>query len=302
MEQLGCNVKRYYRKYFVCILITCLLCGIDTSILAKPQQEQDTRLDFSGIKDASLISDSIIRLNKKYQLQIRILILDSCDLHKLPKEVDLLSGLRHVSLKGNPNLHWVGAMESLSRFQKLKFLNLSNNNLTHLPSGLKSLKRLSGLKLSFNELKISELDVPLNQLNSLLRLWIDHNALETFPSKLLEHPKLRYLYAFDNRISKIQLLDDPEHKRTNKLWVLHLGSNEFNILPVELTKIKGLRMAIFNQNQIFLIPTDFSFKNYSLSALILDGNELNQIQIERGNMFFKRFMMYSAERQQAKDN
>ena len=224
-------------------------------------------------------------------LKVKVLILDSCDLLTLPLEMANLKNLEHLSLRYNPKMDWEQAFNQLQKLPKLKFLNLSHNELVHLPKNVVKLIHLTNIRLSHNRIEANETVGFLYQLPRLKWLWLDNNELTQLPPKLFTFSKLRFLYAFDNRIRELIL---PENS-SKMLWVLHLGTNLFETLPLELIQIDNLRMVMFNGNRIIHIPDAFQKAKYSMSALVLDDNPMSLEESKKAKLFFKGFMMYSNE-------
>ena len=276
----------FFRR-LIWFLLWLLTCSVVLNAMANAGVKianEKGRVDLSGATTNEIRG---VILNDP--LSIKILILDSCRLTTLPNELEGLLNLKHISLNANPNLDLRSAIDILQQLPNLEFLNLSHNKLTILPEGLARLSELTGLRLSYNKLEPNQAATLLMQLPKLRWLWIDNNNMEEFSPFFFSFPKLRFLYAYDNQISRLSVPLNP----TNKLWVLHLGSNLFEELPITLIKIKNLRMTMFNKNKITRIPNEFMTERYSISALILDDNPLIEKERKKANSCFKKMMMYS---------
>ena len=273
-------------KYFIVLLFLLNSCLAYSGCFLNDENKElsKKKVDLSGKdllnEDFSLFDSEILE----------ILILDSCNLNELPSVLQSFSNLRHLSLRYNENLDLLQAVSILEKLEKLTFLNLSNNDIINIPQSFSKLKNLTGLRLSFNNIEIENTAAILSKMPKLRRLWIDNNQIKTFSPLLLTFPKLRFLYAFDNDIKQLSL---PE-KQSGKLCVLHLGSNQFHELPIELIDMKNLRMAMFNKNRIESISNNFNEKKYSMAALILDANPLGKKEKEKADKMFRKFMMYSS--------
>lgn len=264
------------------LLCLGLMLGLNSTMLAYGKKDHRV-LDLTGQK----VDETTIFQQPN---EIRILILDSCFMTELPIAIASLSNLEHLSLKNNPGLDLNQMMEVIKDLPELTFLNLSNNQIRVLPQSMNRLE-ITDLRLSHNAIDLNQSISILRVLPHLKRLWIDNNQLQIFPNSLLNFQHLQVLYAYSNDLSSIDLTD----RVNTSLWVLHLGNNEFRELPQALTLMKGLRMALFNQNKIISIPTAFGQSKYSMNALILDSNPLDKESRNRGTRYFKKMMMYSAK-------
>lgn len=241
-------------------------------------------VDLSGI---NLSNDS---LTFNFPEKVKVLILDSCSLTKLPFKMDDLDQLEHLSLVNNKELNFNILIDSLIKFPKLNFLNLSHNNIDTLP--IKSfglLLHLKGLKLSHNKLDSTSI-ISLSELPKLNRLWLDNNELTSMDSVFFQFKKLKFLYLYENKINQILV---PKFQ-TKKLWVLHLGNNQFKKLPTELIQIKQLKMVMINDNLIETVPQEYAKKSkHSLFALNLDDNLLSDKEKIKAEKYFNRLALFT---------
>ena len=79
-----------------------------------------------------------------------------------------------------------------------------------------------------------------------------------------------------------------------KLSELHAAGNNFEELPVVLTEMPHIKFAIMSNNPIESIPTVFSRRDYSLLALVMDGNKLDDTEKKFAGKMFRRFFIFSA--------
>jgi Leucine-rich repeat (LRR) protein len=75
---------------------------------------------------------------------------------------------------------------------------------------------------------------------------------------------------------------------------MHAAGNNFNELPVGLTHMPHLMFAILSNNPIETIPPEFRRKDYSLLALVMDGNKLDEAEKKFAKKMFRRFFIFSA--------
>lgn len=220
---------------------------------------------------------------------LEVILLDSMAITNLPDTFRMLPKINHISLRYNPDLNFENTVELLQNFD-LEFLNLSNNNLNFLPDGIGKLKSLRDLKLSNNQMQLSELFINISNLPRLRSLWLDSNQIQSIPFEINLLDKLVFLYIDDNLLSEFP----KEINRLEKLVVLHASGNNFKKLPVELTEMPRIKFAIMANNPIESIPKEFDKRNYSLLALVMDGNKLDEVEKQEAKKMFRRFFIFSA--------
>ncbi len=311
------KIRRYYTYFFLFFLSEVILsCNTFKTYYGTTFQnkniykvEKTYRLDLSEqnltelpefvntLKELRMINlsgNENINLEKAFETlsslpKLEVILLDSIKCKELPDNFKKLNALHHVSLVNNPELNFAQAFELMSGFN-LEFLNLSENHLQELPKEINQIKSLRDLKLSSNQLKLSELFFTLSTIPKLRALWIDNNQIELMPFETVMLDKLIYLYLDNNRISEFP----PEMKNMNKLLVLHAANNNFEELPIILTQMPQIKFAILSNNPIKSIPQGFDKRNYSLLALIMDGTKLTEGQKKTARIMFKRFFVFSA--------
>lgn len=88
-------------------------------------------------------------------------------------------------------------------FHKLKFLDLSNNNLSQLNDFILQLPELHTLYVKNNQLDDNCFPKDLSLLTKIREINISGNLLTTVPQQLYEVISLRYLYLGNNNITEI---------------------------------------------------------------------------------------------------
>lgn len=222
--------------------------------------------------------------------KLQVLILDSMSLTRLPDNFYKMRQLQHLSLAKNPNLDFDDAFEKIQNF-KLEFINLSNNRLVNLPDNFSKIRSLRDLKLSHNQLQTADAFLTLAELPKLRSLWLDDNQISVLAPEIATLRQLRFLYLDNNNLSTL-----PEAvTQMRRLLVLHAAQNRFTELPGQLARMPGLMFVIFSNNPIEEIPPIFHRTNYSLLALVMDGNLLDEREKIFYKKMFRRFFIFSAE-------
>jgi Leucine-rich repeat (LRR) protein len=222
-------------------------------------------------------------------LKLEVILLDSMEISGLPDNFRKLEHLNHVSLVNNPSLNFAQTFE-LMRDLNLEFLNLSQNNLKNLPVEINQIKRLQDLKLSNNQLKLPDLFLTLSNIPMLRSLWLDNNKISQIPPEITFLDQIVYLYIDENGFTVLP----KEMSNMNKLMVLHAAGNNLGELPVVLIEMPHIKFAIMSNNPIESIPTVFNRRDYSLLALVMDGNKLDETEKELAVKMFRRFFIFSA--------
>lgn len=267
----------------------------------------------SSLTKLNLSLNEISNLKKSLpctEIKLRVLDLSHNNLVHLPKDMlNPLEQLEYLDLSFNKltNLEISGSEKgSQSTEIKLKVLNLSHNNLVHLPKDiLNSLGQLEYLDLSFN--KLTNL-----QTNSLVQLHLkvfrinDNHLqflnLQDFPLSLTElyagnnfinilSPKKLFLHVLNlenNQISNLwenlTLLEEIRH--------LNLSGNGLTDFPeIVMKKVELLDLSL---NNLSIIPESISTKNFPmLKKLYVNGNHLKDARIRselRLNVFEASFV------------
>ncbi|MBL3658421.1 leucine-rich repeat domain-containing protein [Fulvivirga sediminis] len=158
---------------------------------------------------------------------------------------------------------------------KLKSLNLSDNGLTYIPSGIKNLKRLESLDVSKNSLE----NVPkeMVRLPKLEELYISGNKLKEIPAGISKLENLKKLKARDNLITTIP----NEITLLSNLKDLGLGDNHISSFPSSIGNLTKLKVLDLDSNGINELPSSFR-KLVNLEHLYLMENNLKEISEDIG--------------------
>jgi Leucine-rich repeat (LRR) protein len=185
-------------------------------------------------------------------------------------------------------------------------LNLSNNQLRSLPTGIGSFREnLTSLNLSKNNLRT--LPREIGDLANLIDLKINskHSEKQKLQALPPEFGNLRNLIILDLAGNELQELPE-EFSNLTRLKDLNLSSNKFQSFPIQVTKLKKLKKLALSHNEIEQLPEEIGElteldwlelpwnKLQSIPAqiegcsklrgLILSGNKLKSIPAETGMM------------------
>ncbi|MDB9836150.1 leucine-rich repeat domain-containing protein, partial [Flavobacteriaceae bacterium] len=240
-------------------------------------------------------------------MDLRGLILDGNPLKEI-NNLGKLALLEELSLK-DCKLDETVFMDDLSSLDVLKQLDLSDNKLKSLPSGLTKLSNLEILTLDRNPLeKINDVDkftlleelslkdctldetVFTNDLSSLVNLKqldLSDNKLKSLPSRLTKLSNLEILILDGNPLKKINDID--------KFTLLEeLSAQRCTLdllfLPPDLSGLINLVDLDLSNNEIKMIPSSIS-SLYNLETLKLNGNPIAKMDaiknLQLSNLYLK---------------
>jgi internalin A len=187
-----------------------------------------------------------------------------------------------------------------AREKNFTFLDLSNNQFTHLPPEIGKLKNLTKLDLSYNQLiqfpseieelenleelclyknRLTHLPPDIGKLKNLTKLDLSHNQLIQLPSEVEELINLKELYLYKNQLTYLP----PEIGEFKNLESLLLFNNLLTKLPPEFCKLKALTTLYLSENELTHLPPEIGeLKN--LETLYLYNNRLTQLPTEIGEL------------------
>ncbi|KAB7506609.1 Leucine-rich repeat and immunoglobulin-like domain-containing nogo receptor-interacting protein 2 [Armadillidium nasatum] len=163
----------------------------------------------------------------------------------------------------------------LQYYELLEVLDLSHNNISNLGGDNFAVqKRLKDLNLSFNNLTHLDSKV-FNGLKSLFKLDLSHNFIsEISKSVFSSTPKLNTLLLSKNRL---HTLNSVSFKGLKNLQVLDLCDNFFREVPRNcLTILENLETLLICRNRITYLK-EFDLINPSLVTLSLLSNSISVI-------------------------
>ncbi|XP_038147566.1 PH domain leucine-rich repeat-containing protein phosphatase 1-like [Cyprinodon tularosa] len=146
--------------------------------------------------------------------------LSCCSLEELPTQLFYSQDLTHLNLKNN-FMSLQKGIPALTRFCKLRSLNLSNNALSEFPLALCDIPSLTELNLSGN--RLSCLPAEVGTMHNLQNLLLDGNSLSLLPSELGSLEGLTFL---------------------------SLSFNYFSCVPPVLEKLRGMEKLCLAGNRL----------------------------------------------------
>lgn len=155
-----------------------------------------------------------------------------------------------------------------------KLLNLSNLNLSSLPSEIAKLKSLKTLEAYSNNL--TNLPVNFGELTSLDSLNLSHNKITTLSPEIAGLTSLEHLNLHNNQLTILP----SEIGGLKSLCTLCLSKNNLKIVPDELAGIDSLLTLTFDNNQISTLPDKLlEIRNLfvSLNQNLITPEEFNRL-------------------------
>ncbi|MFT4926660.1 MAG: internalin A [Phenylobacterium sp.] len=196
--------------------------------------------------------------------QLQILLLENCNIQRLPANISQLQNLKELNLPKNR----IDLLpENINQLQNLTQLNLHDNLISTLPDSIGQLKNLRDLSLGMN--KLCKLPRSMGELSNLKRLYLFENQFREFPSYICQLRNLRELHLGSNHLialprSIVQL---------QNLTSLRLPDNQLQSLPQNIEHLKNLRFLSLNKNQLHSLPYKME-RLEKLKVLILNKNPL----------------------------
>jgi len=164
-----------------------------------------------------------------------------------------------------------------ARKEEWTSLNLSDKELTSLPSEIGQLHYLTVLYIDRN--RLSSIPPEIQQLQDLKELRLHTNHLTILPPEIGQLKNLTELHLQYNQLT---ILPSEIGKLLN-LAELHLEGNQLSILPSEIGQLKNLKILTLHNNQFSTVPSVIT-QLQSLNRLELNNNPLSTIPPEIGKL------------------
>ncbi|XP_045461578.1 protein artichoke [Harmonia axyridis] len=182
-----------------------------------------------------------------------------------------LDGMRRLLIQGN----MLGEVFTIP--QSVSYLDLSNNQLTHLPDKLwPSMNSLLELDLGNNQLADNLTSQSFSGLLTVQRLHLNNNGIQKPPYEALKTlSSLQYLYLQDNNIT---MLGKAAFGNLPVVFELNLANN--SIRNVSVRAFDGLLQLLtlnLTNNNISYIPNGAFHGLVALTTLDLSHNKLEKL-------------------------
>ena len=246
---------------------------------------KNVKLDSIGLIDARLLSNLIVAdfsYNQietikayyfKYSFKLRYLYL-CCNIIEIVEEgaFDGLYEIFHFDISNN-KIKLLRPFEFYSS-AILQNLILSNNSIANL-SQLSSnyLVNLFEFSFSYNSLETFDCEIYFNEINGLLYLYLDHNALKVVKNDSFE--LLYFLELLFINSNQLALVEAGAFKSLTNLNVLRMDDNQLEELDEylfqNLFKLESLNLS---SNRLKYLKNSTFSKLYDLIELDLSNNDL----------------------------
>ncbi len=147
-------------------------------------------------------------------------------------------------------------------------LNLRNQGLTSVPSGINKFVNLVSLDLSDN--KLSALGTEIGSLTKLEELELSNNSFTSIPSEVCNLKELKSLIISGNQIKSA----GSEITCLKKLERLHLQGNGLKTLSADIGNLRELKFLYLHNNELTSLPDEL-VQLTKLQALFVQNNELS---------------------------
>lgn len=151
--------------------------------------------------------------------------------------------------------------------EKIKSIDLSNQELCVFPSQIFSCPNLEHLILSDNNLR--NIPPKISKLTKLKELDLSNNIFTDLADSLLGLPSLEILFLDNNKINSVPF----ENWENSNLKILSLKSNEIINLSPDIRKCKTLKTLYMNENILLKYFSDKILNEGTIEHLEIFGCE-----------------------------
>ncbi|XP_037868436.1 protein lap1 [Bombyx mori] len=180
-----------------------------------------------------------------YERTLETLYCQSNRITELPRQLFMCHGLKFLDVSDNEVSAIPAAISSLVNLQHL---NISRNTLTSIPETMKALKYLLFLDLSVNPLE--KLPDAITNLIALQELYLNDTYLEYLPGNFGRLANLRILELRDNYL----MILPKSLSRSTELLRLDIGQNDFQQFPEVIGRFLKLKELWIDSNSLTCIP------------------------------------------------
>jgi leucine-rich repeat protein SHOC2 len=171
----------------------------------------------------------------------------------------------------------------------LSKLDLSGNELTHIPDNICELTSLTHLDLSQNYL--TEFPENILQLTQLVSLHFDDNAIQNIPKGICDLTQLKFLDLKYN-----SLINIPEYIGClNRLEYLSLEGNKLEYLPDSICNLTELTYLNLYGMRLIELPINFG-DLIKLTDLEIEFNRLVKLPDDFGKLIELRWLNFEGSR------
>ncbi|XP_054464277.1 volume-regulated anion channel subunit LRRC8D [Anoplopoma fimbria] len=186
----------------------------------------------------------------KRMVDLTELLLQDCQLERLPSALLALANLRKLDLQHN-NLRTLEELLSLAQLRRLSCLRLGYNHVLALPASVGVLRGLELLDLSNNQLQ--SLPPALFTLRRLRRLLLAGNLLEVLPAEV---KALQLLTELDLSGNRVESLPPQLFSSCLELHILNVARNSLSSLPRGIAALSGLCRLDLRSNSLEELPAE----------------------------------------------
>ncbi|MEZ9625603.1 COR domain-containing protein [Aliivibrio fischeri] len=287
-----------YSPYIRKLLSSCSL--IDDSDFVEGSEELNYMWDSystdenNEVTHLSIYGMQNIDINQLMSLKsLKYLILSSCNIQQLPKDISNLKELYKLDLSNNniqqlpeeiSELEYLSELilsgnrissipENFGNLDELVWCYLNNNDIKKLPESFSNLQSLDILELSDN--KITTLPDNFGNLRSLVELFINNNQLQSLPRSMLAMKNLDNLQLYNNKLP----INIDELK----------GMYAFDIINI-IVNVDSLNTTSLNEFKLLVVGDERVGKTSIINRILGNNFDLNSkstqgVEISNGLVF-----------------
>lgn len=197
-------------------------------------------------RKSAAMSKRLSRLSTDERASDRKIKIASSNYESVMKNSDVLNEIQSLDMhRSNLSAEQISEILAKCNPEKLKILNLDDNNLETIPREVFAFSKLRWLKLARN--RLTQIPGEIGNLTQLTILKLDHNRIQDLPDTLKNLNGILQLYLEYNKIKKFPTII----ASLKSLKVLHLEGNVLKNILKELPKDIGEKLV--DLRSIFLM-------------------------------------------------